>query len=104
MEALKEALAEEKVSVQCWPAMEILELEFGEAGSVDIEKEPELWEEGDDAAFLQAYGIQSIFALTMPEELTAAAKPVFEKLCAACEAVICPDTEDFMPVIAGNLE
>ena len=101
---LCDALAEEKVSIQCWPAMDILELEYGEAGSVDIEKEPELWKEGEDGAFLRKHGFRTVFALTVPEGLKECAVPLFEKLCAACDGVVCPDTDDFMPVFAGSLE
>lgn len=101
---LKEAAERAGADVQCWPEMDVLELEFGEKGSVDLEREPELWQEGPDADFLKEHKIRAVYTLTMPEALRAEALPVLEAMCQACGGAVCPDTDDFMPVEAGRLE
>lgn len=101
---LSELLKENKeFSVQLWEEFNVLELEFNNENSVDIEIiSTTQFKDPSDASFVKNRNIQTIFALKLCEEDLDVLVKYFEEVIAKFDGFLCADSDDFSPVYVGS--
>lgn len=90
---------DESWKAEFWEEAGVLEVEFPEAGSLDMEEmDCDLGEEAGNA-WLAEHRIQTAFAVTIRPEDYGTAQQVMKKIVETIGGFFCGDTEDFSPVI-----
>lgn len=80
-----------------WEAVDVLEIEFSEKSSIDIEPMNYDLKHPSDIAFIKNGEIQSIFAVTTYEDILEETKEIFTKVISQTGGFLCSDSEDFKP-------
>ncbi|MCI9322872.1 MAG: hypothetical protein HFH81_06415 [Lachnospiraceae bacterium] len=97
--ALKEALSDTAYEIEYWEAAQVLEIDLGAGGCMDVEAmEPDFGEASADA-FLKEHQVKFLCYITFRTEDYQAARGVMEHICDRIGGFFCGDTDDFTPVI-----
>ncbi len=97
--ALKEALSDTAYEMEYWEAAQVLEIDLGAGGCMDVEAlEPDFGETSADA-FLKEHQVKFLCYITFRTEDYQAAREVMEHICDRIGGFFCGDTDDFTPVI-----
>lgn len=92
----------EKVTIELWDEMNVLELELPNQNSVDFEPVEVEFKDPSDAAFVKNRNIRTIFAVNLAEEDLDIVKNIFEMIISRFAGFLCTDSVDFQPVLAGS--
>lgn len=97
--ALKEALSDTAYEMEYWEAAQVLEINLGAGGCMDVEAmKPDFGEASADA-FLKEHQVKFLCYITFRTEDYQAARGVMEHICDRIGGFFCGDTDDFTPVI-----
>ena len=91
------------ITVEVWNEMDVLELEFSNANTMDFESLDLSFSDPSDLTFIKNHKIQTIFAIQLLEEDFSYVKPILEKIVVEYRGFVCADTENFQPVLLGSL-
>lgn len=91
-----------ELSVELWEEFNVLELEFHNENSVDIEIINTPFKDPSDASFVKNRNIQTIFALKLCEEDLDELVKYFEIVIVQLGGFLCADSDDFNPVYVGS--
>lgn len=92
----------DKLSIQLWEEMNVVELELPNQNSIDFEPLEISFKDPSDAAFVKNRNIKTIFAINMNEADLNSVIPYYEQLVDKFSGFVCADTADFAPVYAGS--
>lgn len=87
-----------------WEGADVLEIEFPEKSSVDVEPISNELKHPSDIAFIKNREIQSVFAVTTYEDVLEQTKEIFTKIINETGGFLCSDSEDFKPFYIGESE
>ena len=104
VDRLKDVLADNKErKVEVWKEAGVLEIELPEEHSIDFEQiEADLRDEYSNE-FLTENGVKTLFTVSIDPEHKKSAEKIMQEVIAGCGGFFCGDTEDFTPVIRGDI-
>ncbi|BBF44301.1 hypothetical protein lbkm_2990 [Lachnospiraceae bacterium KM106-2] len=95
---MKELLeTKEKVEINTWPAIEIMELTMPSGKTADFETMTDYIDHPEDLAYMQSKNVKTVYAITVEEEDFEELKPYVKALIEKYEGFLCSDSEDFQP-------
>ena len=81
-----------------WDAAQVIEVQTDEKHSIDIEK-IDFFRDEQDQKFLEEHNVKHIYSIRIDESDENNMILIFKKIIEKLGGFVCPDTEDFMPVV-----